>query len=138
MEIDSKLTSRKRLWATLTTVLLIASFCIVLIAGGHGAAPIGYLLVAGGLFEWGFRMLLAWIGISVTVFGALNAKTVLHFRFAVAGLACVFAAWILFFVASEMRGLTLLTSLPFLLFVTIRGLLLMRIKSGAAGKNQGT
>jgi hypothetical protein len=128
MEIDSKLTSRKRLWATLTTVLLIASFCIVLIAGGHGAAPIGYLLVAGGLLEWGFRMLLAWIGISVTVFGALSAKTVLHFRFAVAGLVC----------ASEMRGLTLLTSLPFLSFVTIRGLFLMRIKSGAAKKNQGT
>lgn len=120
MASNSIVTVRQRVAASLAAVILVASFAIVIVGAGHGAGPIGLLLVLGSFSAWGFHMTLGWGGVLLTLAALFCSQTRSHVRFAAWGLACIAASWALFFGASEISGFTLVTSIPFLVFSLIR------------------
>lgn len=87
MPSNSIITGRRRGVASLVTVLLVASFAIVLVGAGHGVGPVGLLLVSGSFSAWSFPITLAWGGVLLTLAALLCSRTSLHVAFAAAGLA---------------------------------------------------
>jgi hypothetical protein len=96
------------------TLGLIATFALVVIVAGHGAAPLGYLLV-WGWDAWTAPDLLAWVAIVLLARGGLSApgRPVGRGLLRLGGLASV-ASWVLFVRRSELLPLTLASSLPYL------------------------
>lgn len=86
----------------------------------------GLLLVAGNFSVWGFHMLLGWSGILLTLATLFGSRTKLPVGEAVSGVVCVAASWLLFFLASEEKGGTLVTSIPVFLLAAIRAVQLWR------------
>jgi hypothetical protein len=123
----SVLTVRQKVMAVLVAVLLIGSFSIVIIGAGCGAGPVGLLLVMGSFSAWGLHMTLGWIGMVLTVAALFCSQAKLHIPLATAGLACVAVSWSEFFMASEVSGGTLVTSIPFFVLSLIRAVQLWRI-----------
>lgn len=105
----------------MAAVILVATFAIVLVAAGHGVAPIGMLLVIGNFSEWGFPMTLGWVGVLLTFSALFSSQSPYHVRLAGCGLVGLAASWLLLLIASEGRIFTFVTSIPFLAVSTIRG-----------------
>ena len=108
--------------ASLVAIILTASFAIVIVFAGHGVVPVGLLLVGGSFSAWGFPMTLGWGGVLLTLTALFCSQTRLHCLLAACGLACIVASWALFFGASEASGLTLVTSIPFLVLSFIQAI----------------
>jgi len=105
--------SRRRRLA-LTTLALIATFALVVIVAGHGAGPLGYLMVFGW-GAWTAAVLLAWVAVALLASGSLVAVgswRVGAGLLRLGGLASV-ASWVVFVRGSELLPFTLATSLPY-------------------------
>ena len=120
------ITGQQRVAWRLVSFLLVGFFVVVLVAAGDGAGPVGLLLVAGKFSVWGFSMLLGWGGILLTLTSLFGSRTKLPIGEAALGLGCVAASWFLFFLASEEKGGTLVTSVPVFVLSAIRAVQLWR------------
>jgi hypothetical protein len=101
---------RTRPWGL--TIGLIGTFPLPIIAAGHGAAPVGYLLAVGWV-GWTVPVLLGWSAIVLLVGGLLTparAGWILMWL----GAAASLASWALFAAQSETLLLTVPTSVPYL------------------------
>ena len=121
-------TAQQRVIAIVVAVALVASFAIVMVAGGHGAGPVGLLLVLGSFSAWGLHMTLGWVGVLLTLAALFCSRTRSHIELAWNGLVGLAAAWLLFLTASEDRGFTFLFSLPFLALSVVRGFQLRKLQ----------
>ena len=93
------------------TVGLIATFALVVMVAGHGAAPLGYLLVVGW-GAWRGPNLVACVAVAMLACGLVaSRRPVGQGLLRLGGLASV-ASWVLFIRRSELLPLTLATSLP--------------------------
>ena len=90
---------------------LIASFSICMIAAGHGAGPIGLLLVRGWP-AWAAPGVTGWLGIVALVFGRGRGGDS-GVRILCAGVVLVGVSWILFAMQSTSPGGTVAFSLPY-------------------------
>ena len=112
MTIAGGWTARSRRLAL--TLGLIETFALVVIVAGHGAAPLGYLMVRGWS-AWTAPDLLAWVAVALLASGSLVApgRPVGHGLLWLGGLVSI-ASWVLFIRRSELLPLTLASSLPYL------------------------
>ena len=127
---DSKSVSvPQRLGALVLTVVLVAAFAWIIIPAGHGAGPIGYLMVLGTFSAWGLPLVFGWGGITLLLLAVFCSTASFHASLTIAGLVCIVISWSFFILASEMFRPTLLMSIPFLLLCILRGtqsIILMR------------
>ena len=108
------LPTEQRVLAAAASLGLVFSLAIVIIGAGHGAGPVGLLLVLGDFSAWGWHLSLGWSGVLLTVAALFFSRRTIHFGLGAGGLLCLAASWVLFFMTTETRGFTLVTSLPFL------------------------
>ena len=108
------LATEQRALAVGASLGLIFSLAIVIIGAGHGAGPVGLLLVLGDFSAWGWHLAFGWSGVLLTLAALFFSRRIIHVGLGAGGLLCLAASWTLFFLATETRGFTLITSLPFL------------------------
>ena len=119
-------------------VILVIAYCVSLLAAGHGAVPLGLLLVMGNPDSWIIGQLLAWAGIA-----GLIAATIAYRRAPVplavsqlAASAVLYLSWIVFAYIAARPSLfwgdvanNWIVSLPFqLAFVVVAVLNLRHIR----------
>ncbi len=92
---------------------LAITYFAVVIAAGHGIAPIALVLVAGRAPKWVLPMAVGWLGLAGLVCSvALPAR---HQRTtAIAAVALLSGSWLAFFALSQDKLGTTATSVPFL------------------------
>ena len=98
----------------LLTLGVIATSPLVVVVAGHGAVPVGYLMIRGwGV--WTLPDLLAWLAVVLLAVGGIIApegSTGRRLR-ARGGIASI-ASWAIFSRGSELRWLTMASSVPYL------------------------
>jgi hypothetical protein len=109
--------ARRTIAALAVAAALIASFPPILIVGGHGVAPIGYLLLWA---QMSFLSAIGWCGMFVAAVSAFQSPSIRQGVIATIGVLILTLAWAGFLVASESHIFTLITSIPFLGFASIR------------------
>jgi hypothetical protein len=108
-------TSGRRLITTAHTVGVLGSYALAAIAAGHGAAPIGVILVLGWNDEWLMQVIVGWLSIVGLGLGAALWSSSPAPLLCAAGLSTV--SWLLFAAKSELLLGTVLYSLPYFGFM---------------------
>ena len=93
---------------------LAVLFGAIMVAAGHGAGPIGYLLVLGRAVEWLPGQVLGWTGLLLCIASVFREAYSSYLVTLLWGLALLVLSVLAFAVASDAAGWTLLFSLPLL------------------------
>ena len=107
----------------LAVVGLLALFGVVMIGAGHGAGPVGLLLVLGRAKEWVPGQVLGWIGVSLCVGAVFRPTRRGYLGTLLFGLGFLVLSVVAFAVPSDAPASTLAFSVPLLgasLFVVAR------------------
>ena len=129
--------SRQRVVASMIAIALVLAFAVIIVAAGHGAGPVGMLLVLGSFSAWGLQITVGWFGVVLTLAALFFSRVRPHVELAASGLVFLAAAWVLFLTASEGPGLTLMTAAPFQALSTVRGFQLWKLFRASAGRRRG-
>jgi hypothetical protein len=106
----------------------VSAFCIVVVAGGHGAGAVGMLLY----YSLAESVSSEWLVVTVPVYAAIVAFLVatplqsrrVHTRIFVVGLVALLFAWVNVLGISEAKLLTFASSVPFLPLAAALGILI--------------
>jgi hypothetical protein len=90
-----------------------AGFATVWVAAGHGAGPVGLLMVLGHADAWGLPMGLGWAAVATLAVLPLVPWRWPYLAAALAGLALLLASWFVFVARSQDAGLPMMTSVQF-------------------------
>ena len=112
MSAPDRLSVEQRILAGVAALGAVFSLAIVIIGAGHGAGPVGLLLVLGSFSAWGWPLVFGWSGVLLTVTALFFPSRAAHVWLGISGLLCLVVSWTLFFLATEVRSFTLVTSLP--------------------------
>jgi hypothetical protein len=115
-----------RLSAVVVSLVLTLTFAVIVIAAGHGVGPIGFVLIAGSLDAWGFRLVFGWLALVSSWASPFIGQRGIYLGIRVCSIALFVTSWLGFFTASESDVFTLITSVPFALALFADSLLLVR------------
>lgn len=102
---------------------LLLSFAVIIIAAGHGAAPVGLLLVLGSPDAWLLPQFFGWCGVALEVFAVFRIKKNNWKLLGAASLATLLVSIVAFVLQSETLRYILelgLFMIPFVLMTILR------------------
>lgn len=122
---DTAVSVARRVVGLALAVCLVLGFSVVVIAAGHGGAPIGMLMVLGSLNAWGSPMALGWIAIVLFAVSFLVRSRAAHLATGATGAGLLTASWLYFASETKALDLMLVTSIPFGVMMVAYGLYLL-------------
>jgi hypothetical protein len=122
----------KRLVGLAIDAAVALAFGCVLIGAGHGAGPIGLVMLAGSPEAWGFPTTVGWVGIALLAISVSFPRRGLYLSLTLVGLAMVVASWWLFISPSSSLEWSLVYSIPFLSVLAYRLYLIVQLGRGSA------
>lgn len=114
-------------WAdVVAAVMLIGSLTIIIIPAGHGAIPVGLLLIFGLAHITTPIVLVPWLGVLLLLTSIIPANQVLRAGFGAAAMIALAIAWLILMQGSERPGWAEMTSIPFGIMMLVNGFLVGR------------
>jgi hypothetical protein len=99
---------------------LVLAFGIVVIAAGHGAAPIGYLMFQGSIRAWCWPVVAGWAAIALLLPSEFVTRNGVHLVLTLTGLGLTVLSWWFFIRESEALTISVLSSIPFFALLLVR------------------
>jgi hypothetical protein len=103
-------------------ILVFLSFAITLYVHSRHMTPLGLKMLLGLGNPWRWHIIVGWMGVAFVLGATVSSIPQIVHRWTIVGAGLLFVSWVVLMTRSDAPLFSLVTSVPFLVFLVVLGL----------------